>query len=214
MPDPAEEAKLRFLEASARHYASSAPATSMHLMAQRDAESARRGEPSIEDRRDGICKGCGTILIPGWTSRTTIITKGMVGRRLKVKAKGQGKIKSEKRTKISGSDSLKYLKVDCLICYRFEEKPLPGLKGKIKNPPKQAVTEAEHQLPSAQTDDSPTASASQAHVSKPPTTSSSSKKRAKARKQGGLQAMLEKSKASTSPASAFGLDLLDLMKQG
>lgn len=45
-----------------------------------------------------------------------------------------------------------------------------------------------------------------------PSANLSSKKRAKARKQGGLQAMLEKAKQAEAHSSGFGLDLMDLMK--
>ncbi|KAL5347287.1 hypothetical protein ACLOAV_007597 [Pseudogymnoascus australis] len=48
-----------------------------------------------------------------------------------------------------------------------------------------------------------------------PSANASSRKRAKSRKQGGLQALLAKNKeASQSPSSGFGLDLLDLMSNG
>ena len=48
---------------------------------------------------------------------------------------------------------------------------------------------------------------------KPVSTNNSSKKRAKTRKQGGLQALLEKSKENCNSSSGPGLDLMDLMRQ-
>lgn len=203
----AAEAKMRFLDASARHYASSAPETSAHLMAQRNMEAAESGISLNKTQSSGSCKACGSILVPGWTSWTSIITKDGKVKQLKVGSK-----------KMARSNLPKYLRVDCLICYRYEERPLQGLKPTSKHPlkipHKEASIGSELRQPCSQTADSSAASTSHMQVSEPLATNASSKKRAKARKQGGLQAMLEKSKASTGPSAGFGLDLLDLMKQG
>lgn len=207
MPNEAADAKIRFLEATARHYASSAPETSAHLMAQRNIEAADNGLSPSRNQSNGSCKGCGSILLPGWTSRTSIIRKG-----------GKVKVQSKKKPRSNASDLDRYLRVDCLICYRYEERPLQGLKPKSKHPlqisSEQALVGSGPQQPPSQIHDSSAASADQAQASKPLATNTNSKKRAKARKPGGLQAMLEKSKASTGPSSGFGLDLMDLMKQG
>lgn len=210
MVNEAAEAKVRFLEASARHYASSAPETSAHLMAQRNIAAAESGVSLNKTQSSGSCKACGSTFIPGWTSRTSITTKGG-----KVK---RAKVGSKKKLRTNASDLPKYLKVDCLICYRYEERLLQGSRDKSKNPlhvsPKEARIRSEAQQSSSRTHDSSVAFTRQVQASEPLATNTSSKKRAKARKQGGLQAMLEKSKASTGPSSGFGLDLLDLMKQG
>ncbi len=207
MINEAAEAKVRFLEASARHYASSALETSAHLMAQRNVEA---NDSCIvlknKTRSSGSCNACGSILVPGWTSRTSIARKG---------GRSKAALK-KKKLRESASDLLKYLRVDCLLCYRYEERPLqesmPKSKDALKTSTTQAVIGSEPQHPSSQIHDSSAASTSQVQASQPLTTNNSSKKRARARKQGGLQAMLEKSKASDSPSSGFGLDLLDLMK--
>lgn len=207
MVNEAAEAKVRFLEASARHYASSAPATSAHLMAQRNIEANERGVVSTKTRPGGSCKACGSILVPGWTSRTSIVRKG---------GRSKAALKKKKKLRKNASDLLKYLRIDCLLCYRYEERLLhesmPKSKDGLKTLTRQAVIGSEPQHPSSQTHDSSAAPTSQVQASQPLATNTSSKKRAKARKQGGLQAMLEKSKASTGPSSGFGLDLLDLMK--
>ncbi|KAL9098227.1 MAG: hypothetical protein Q9163_006077 [Psora crenata] len=57
------------------------------------------------------------------------------------------------------------------------------------------------------------ASSSNAKHSKPSNPNTNSKHRAKARKQGNLSALLEKSKQASSASSGLGLDLMDLMKQ-
>lgn len=207
MVNEAAEAKLRFLEASARHYASSAPETSAHLMAQRNIEAADNGLSPSRKQFNGSCKGCGSILLPGWTSRTSIVRKG-----------GKVKVGAKKKPRSNASDLARYLRVDCLICYRYEERPLKGLKPKSKHPlqisSEQALIGSEPQETSTRIYDASTSSTDQVKASKPLAPNTNSKKRAKARKQGGLQAMLEKSKASTGPSSGFGLDLMDLMKQG
>jgi cullin-associated NEDD8-dissociated protein 1 len=200
MADAASAAKLRFLNASAHHYATIAPATSAYLMLRRNFEVADSGISLREDERGRSCKGCESILVPGRTSRTSIVSEG--GTRSKAHSK-----KHHARTEIEKRS--KFLRTDCLVCHRFEKKPLE--RSTISRSQKGSESKAQPtSLALAKAGASDPASP---RSLRPATTNASSKQRAKARKTGGLQAMLEKSKASSTPSSDFGLDLLDLMKQ-
>ena len=200
MADAATAAKLRFLNASAHHYLTSAPATSTHLMLQRNLEVADNGLVLREDEGSRSCRACGSILIPGRTSRTSIISDGV----------SKNKARSKKRSAEREVEKpIKFVKIDCLVCYRFEKKPLQRPTDSSVRKSGKATAQP---TPLTVTRAGVTDPASPQSL-KPVTTNASSKQRAKARKHGGLQAMLEKSKASSIPSSGFGLDLLDLMKQ-
>ena len=186
----AMEAKTKFLDASACHYAVIAPAISAHLMLQRNSEAADNSVPlQLEGSR--ACRACGTILIPGSTSRTSILREKATKTRIHLREHGKDG---------RAGTPVKWLRVDCLICHRYEKKPLqpPGLKAQTAP----SVSGFANKKPSDMTQS--------ARVG---TASAGSKQRAKARKHGGLQAMLEKTKASANSSRGFGLDLLDLMKQ-
>ena len=190
---------MKFLDASACHYSGIAPATSAHLTLQRNYEAADNSLP-LQVEGSSVCSACGTIMIPGRTSRTSI-----------VHAKAT---KTKVRTKKHGKDDragtpIKFVRVDCLTCHRYEKKPLQGSSGTNIKKPSMLRTRT---VPSVSgfADKEPSDMPQSARVS---TASASSKQRAKARKHGGLQAMLEKTKASVNSSQGFGLDLLDLMKR-
>lgn len=199
------EAKLKFLRSSSQLYSFTAPSTSAYLMLQHNLESPKDTNPSRKNKRPSgtSCKGCGTILIPGWTSRISIVNKGVATKPIR-------KARLEKHGRRSTAGPVKVVRTDCFICYRYEETPLPPAPsrkplGKIPDTPQTT------RLVKANADP---ASSTSGNSPKPTAANASSKQRAKARKKGGLQAMLEKSKASATPSSGFGLDLSDFMKQG
>ena len=190
------EAKIKFLDAAACRYSMIAPATSAHLMLQRNSEVA---DNSIPVEGAATCRACGTILIPGSTSRTSIVHAKAT----------KTKVRFRKHGKDDGAGALiKFVRVDCLICQRYERKPLQVSGGtNIKKP---SVSNTRTVPPVRFANEEPSDRPQSARVG---TTSASSKQRAKARKHGGLQAMLEKTKVSASSSPGFGLDLLDFMKQ-
>ena len=195
----AMEAKIKFLDASACRYAVVAPATSAHLMLQRNSEAAVNSVPlQIEGSR--ACRACGTILIPGSTSRTSIVREKATKSRIRSIEHGKDG---------RAGTPVKSLRIDCLKCHRYKKKPLQDSGGtNIKKP---SVLKAQT-VPSVSgsADEKPSDMTQSARVG---TASAGSKQRAKARKHGGLQAMLEKTKVSVNSSQGFGLDLLDLMKQ-
>lgn len=195
MPSTLQGSRLRFLEKAARHYAVSAPATSAHLMLQRNVEADRHPTAIIEEAGSTSCKACGMLLIPGSTARMSIESAGAKRlRRSKHKMKGM-------RERESKPEDKKRLIVECSACHRFETKQLPANVKSIKNAAKTTkaadigfVTLLERNQ-------------NQKIVSK----NASSKQRAKARK-GGLQQILEKSRLDADPANP-DFNLMDFMKR-
>ncbi len=200
MADVAAEAKLRFLRASAHLYSATVPATSAQLMLQRHIEIASNARPKSNDAPNSSCRACGTVLIPGWTSQISRVDK----QASKVATPEPGS-KKHTRGKLSPI-SKKCVRVKCLACHRFEDALLPKSKTSSDSGKAKATSQA-----TSSSDHKPNQDSESGPLDKP---NKASKRRERARKHNsGLQAMLEKSKAPAAP-SGFGLDLLDLMKQG
>ncbi|KAK4693111.1 ribonuclease MRP protein subunit SNM1, partial [Lecanoromycetidae sp. Uapishka_2] len=199
------EAKRKFLHTAAQFYSSTAPSTSAHLMLQHNPEIASNTNAPRKERHtsSASCKGCRTILVPGWTSRTSIISQG-------APKKPISKTGPKKHHRRPAEKPEKVVRTDCLICHRYEDAPLPPAPG-IKSWNKTLA--APLTIPTVRNDLDTTPPISK-ESSRPATANASSKQRAKARKKGGLQALLGNSKISASTSSGFGLDLSDLMKPG
>lgn len=199
MADAAAEAKLRFLHASGHLFSITAPATSAQLMLQRHIDMAGNTRPKSIDGSSLACKACGTVLVPGYTSKTSRVDK-----RASKMANPKPGSKKHARGKPSPSPE-KHVRVKCLACHRFEDTPLQKSKTSSNSEKAKATSRA---TPS---DAQPNLDPESSPLDKPP---KASKRRDRARKhKSGLQAMLEKSKAPAAPSFGFGLDLSDLMKQ-
>ena len=200
MTSAVQEAKLKFLEIAAQTYASISPPTSAHLMLQRDAEVSSLGQ-ARHAKASASCKACGTMLLPGLTAKKTIEGSEKA-------AKGSDRSRSKRRKSMlqtGEQSSQKWVRVDCLTCHHYTKISLDLVQRRKYN--SRQTSAVQH------ADETGTTSANQASSSKSSNPNTSSKRRAKARKHGGLSAMLEKAKG-TSPASpGFGLDLMDFMQQ-
>ncbi len=197
-------ARLKFLDASAHHYSTLAPATSAHLMLERMTVAANNEiAPPKGTDSNAACGACGTIRIPGWTSRTTIVDLA--------KPKGVP-LKSKKKRRSGGIGKRpeeKHVVVQCLTCHRQSTTRLQTSQGHRDS--RQGSSNAAGTASTESVEPATVTNPAQVS-SKPVSVNNSSKKRAKNRKQGGLQAMLEKSKG-TGSSSGFGLELMDLLKQ-
>ncbi|MCJ1275863.1 hypothetical protein MMC21_003667 [Puttea exsequens] len=201
MPIADIDSRLRFLDAAAHLYSCTSPELSAHLMLQRNSAATNRPEEARKSDDGDSCKGCGIVLVPGRTSRKSIIHRG-----LSSKASTTRKVKGRILKSIQPND--KYVRTSCLRCHRFEDAFLNSTKALRPGKP------ASKDRVSVPNERSGPDAANLLHEDplKPATANASSKQRAKARKQGGLQAMLEKSKASAGSPSGLGLDLSVLMK--
>ena len=210
MASAISNARLKFLNTSAHYYSTLAPASSAHLMLECMTVAAENeSSPSSKTGLGTICGACGTIGIPGRTSQTTIVGP-----------KRSKRISSNKKNhlpkQIADNPLEKKVVMECLTCHRKTTTPLQPSHGhKLRQRRSASAATASANKAAEHTPlNVPTTTNAASKSGKPnPENSSSSKKRAKTRKQGGLQAMLEKSKASASSASGLGLDLMDFMKQ-
>ena len=191
-------ARNRFLDAAARSYAVDHPATSAHLMTQRNEDSNSLRRPLVRDSAITRCSACGTLVIPGVTSKTILRNAGpdrKVKRKNNLNRRGGETTEQEHK-----KDML--LIVECLRCHRHMRRPI--------DTPRQPRDKRYAAAEGIGKTSLPETSAKNA-VEKLVKDNAQSKQRAKARK-GGLQALLDKSKQDSSP-SRGNLDLMDFMKQ-
>ena len=192
------QARLRFLNDSAHLIAIGSPTTSAvlgshydKLLAENDLD-LQASKKDQDSRRREVCGACGSLMIPGWSCH-------VIQGNIKPKEAQRAKKFSRKST-----GKLEKVKVySCLRCHRKTVQHVLARESKVllKKPIVSKSQTIQH-----------VASAAPASITE--SANASSKKRAKARKQGGLQAMLAKSKTEPlGPSSGgFGLDLMDLMK--
>ena len=201
MADAAAEAKLRFLDASAHLYSAIAPATSAQLMLQRHIEIASNARLKSNDASTSSCIACGTILIPSWTSQTNIFDRAS-----SKKAASKPGSKKHREHRLSAV-SEKYIRTKCLACHRFNDTPLLGTSTNRRSEMAKATLKA-----TSLSDAKPNLERDSSQFEK---STKASKRRDRARKhKSGLQDLLKKSRAPATPSTGFGLDLLDLMKEG
>ncbi|KAL8654066.1 MAG: hypothetical protein Q9210_001735 [Variospora velana] len=202
MPDPGLDARIHFLENSARSLQGIAPSTSAHLMHERDAVAEEHGKNLNKTQLKDICRACGTILVPDMTSKVDFIEPCNKRTRKKRKMDIPEHVESQ----------AKQTRIECLCCRRVTRSSLQykhrqeyGNAGQGTAPAKNSQSAvAESELPSSST---------KTELAKPESANASSKKRAKARKQGGLQALLEKSKGLKARYAGPGLNLMDFMRE-
>jgi RNase P subunit RPR2 len=190
MESAALSTRLRYLNDSAHLLATTAPATSRHLVSRCSALIFEHELDLSEAQRRKACRACGTIMILGWEG--TLQTEARPSSRRRKTPRDDQDMKQTKA-----------LVYKCETCGRKTRFPLcappqnskqkPGLSDSRSMSTSQALTKP-----------SPGSSVSEAK--------SSRKKRAKARKQDGLKALLD-AKKSGPEASGFGLDLMDFMKK-
>jgi RNase P subunit RPR2 len=189
MSSPELSARLRFLNDSAHLLVTAAPSTSRHLRSRCDAlMSENELAPSETYKRDA-CGACGTIAILGWEG--AIHTESQSSQQKKIRLNGQ----PAKQTKT--------MIYQCKTCGRKTRLPLGTPSSATRRKP---ISSEPRLLPTSHSLTTSTPSSSVSEIK------SNSKKRAKARKRGGLEALLAARKPD-SAASGFGLDLMDFMKK-
>ena len=188
------DAKSRFLERAAQLYTLVSPVTAAQLMMRR-ASQVPTNDSSRGNNPSGCCQRCSAILIPGLTSEATIISP--------VPSARMPTRKASNHSPMNGRSAHKWVKIKCTVCHHYMKTGL-GLS-KVVSQQREAAASFEKEDPRANS----------MHA-KPPklTNNHGSKQRAKARRRGGLQALLEKSKQAQRTENGIGLDLMDLMKQG
>jgi ribonuclease MRP protein subunit SNM1 len=191
MATPELSARLKFLNESAHLLAITAPAVSRHVMSTYNSLLSESNLDPAESHKRGTCGACGTIMILGLEA-TMEQQRGL---------KRHGK----RRRNVPQS---KFIIYQCKCCNKKSQHPIP-----TSLPRHQPRVTAASKRTSKTVPLLSTKSQLSSNPVAPESSNSSSKKRAKTRKQGGLQALLAKQKASQGTSSGFGLDLLDFMKK-
>ena len=208
-------AAQRHLQAASNILLSTSPHISAFLASQ--------AQPSSESSSHTIpdnCRACGNALVPGWSCKTS-------KRRLPERPSKKSKTKS-KVAKKPAVPSTTYIDYECSLCHgknTFKSDTQPparrsktsksAIQSKQSVAPVAVPTVAPVARPSTTNTKGTTATPSPApstavSSSSEQTRAGADKKRGRKQKLGGLQAMLAKSKASTSAPAAF--DFMDFMK--
>ena len=199
MPDLGLDSRLNFLDASARLLQDAAPSTSAHLMIERNNLAEEHEKNLSKAQSKDICKACGTLNDLDVTSKPEIRTF----RRMKGKAANHD-------PEMLGSEH--NIGIKCLVCHRvtkflpsgqqqFKSRGSIQMRSNVTSPDAMSLTHSAMREPMEEA----SRRAAPTHAG--------SKRRAKARKQVGLQTLLDKSKEVQRGSSGLELGLLDFMKQ-
>ncbi|OJJ77515.1 hypothetical protein ASPBRDRAFT_239506 [Aspergillus brasiliensis CBS 101740] len=201
MPLSDHAPRLEFLKGSASALNALSPSTAAYLMTIHNGILRDEFKPLNQRLQETSCGACGSVRIPQWT-KTIVIQKK------------KGKQSNAGRAGKASSDGATILK--CLRCRRRTVKPVRKDAARPALPPKATPTAAAATTPDIQSsaattpqNESATELADQGRVNKA-ADNASSKKRAKARKQGGLQALMASKQQSRSNSSS--LDLFDFLQ--
>jgi len=183
------DARLQFLNASARHYAIAAPATAAHLMLQHAQVAEEAGLSYGKDHPSDTCGACGT----------TAVADGTAVEIAQQQLRAPVTLPSPKLMASPSGTDMRERK--CAACHRITWKRAPRSEVSSRGgPQKQRATTA-----------TPNLSGALASANSP---NKGTAQRPKVRKRGGLQAMVERSRVSRDMSLTSGLDLMDLMKVG
>lgn len=214
MVDQGVGARARYLDESAHLLARTSPAISRHLRSQMHTLAADYNMNLSNTQKGEACGACGNIMIPGRTSRIYLnnTRSKRSSKRHTSRRPGLGNSSPQKQKDEAAVKTMCY---ECLICSRVTRQAVPA--------PSKASRKGQEQTPTAKRADVNSRGPNGTHI---PTnsglgspassiTNASSRRRAKARKESGLQALLAKKKEESRGggfATGFGLDLMDLMK--
>lgn len=198
-------AQVKFLDEASQLLLPTSPSISAYLqIRQRDIREIHDMPPKDKTGQD-ICRACGSILIPGWSSRS-----------LRRSAKPSNTIaKPQRKRKRDATDAkLDSDRIECLRCHSpmiRGTRPASRTTSSHTQSPHQAIIATK--IPTVSTP----ATAAPVVPSPVPTSAENGpatlnrKKRARG-KDSSLQAMLAKSKSEKKGPQGFGLDLMDLMQ--
>jgi ribonuclease MRP protein subunit SNM1 len=194
MASPSVSVRLQYLNDSAHLLATTAPSTSAYLMSRCNSLMLDNEVEQTDSYRRQICGACGNIMILGWTGTRHLES-------LRIGQRKRDRIPTAQGSKAEVTKAIVY---KCELCDR---RTRINMNTTIARSTKASVSQS---LPKK------LLNSTLIKTPSPTSANASSRKRARARKHGGLQALLAKNKDSGAvgrPCSGFGLDLLDLMKK-
>lgn len=217
MSSPFVSARLHYLSASARLLSRAAPTTSAVLEAEYDGLVRAQGlKPSAARDRE-VCNACGNILVPGRSCQVRLRPKQQSANEKSAREEIRKNARKVKQSTAKTAAVRKMLVYSCKRCQhetRFNLQTPPKTKATITK----SGARAHETLPTTPAENSRLNAMTSRAVQPQPaevkaSANAASKQRAKARKQGSLQAMLAKSKAETTAApSGSNFELMDFMK--
>lgn len=198
--------RLNFLRNSATFLSSQSPSTAAHLITVHNHILHEDFKPLKPRQHESFCGACGSPRKPEYTKTIKIREKG--------KARASQSLSKETQCSIQGG-AIVY---KCLRCHKRTVQRLQQQNAKPQKlhstPPTQeasTLTKSSNEKSSSQPVSDTLAVPT---VPKSTSENASSKKRAKARKQGGLQALVaSKQRSQAANSAASSLDLFDFLQQ-
>lgn len=187
-----------FLSKAAAQYAIEIPSFGAYLSSRAHGDVP---EPMIEYSSAGAvsCPGCRAALIPGLNAMLTLEKKGSFPKQTVRK-----KVSALQKAPDQGSSNFKMLTIECAACRRY-------VKYRVEKGCRQSgLAEEDKRSIHGASIGSPKRASQVESLAR---ANRGSKQRAKARKQGGLQAMVENSKDESAKKIEPELSLMDLMKE-
>ena len=186
------DARTRFLVSASQAYARTVPAAAAHLQLYSNELPATDDARRQTQLARNACQSCGSILIPGLSSRITVVeSQAKISRhisgRLTMKNGRKGNNGSRQ------DQSPKLLRNECTKCGRYKETALPQLERT-----KSSVQHKENSATSQVLDSHAAGSIAVGD------------KRSRSRRKGGLKALLAGAKETARPSTS--LELMDFMK--
>ncbi|KAL1857779.1 hypothetical protein Plec18167_001819 [Paecilomyces lecythidis] len=200
--------QLNFLRDSAQFLSSQSPSTSAHLLAVHNRILYEQLRPLNNRQHETLCGACGSLRTPETTKRIEIKEKS-------VRSKAQKSSVAKPAASQDASQGAVVYK--CLRCHKRAVQPIRKQTARrtIQSVPVAASQPAVSPTASSTNKTAPQQAPeamTRGDSTKTTSENANSKKRAKARKQGGLQALLA-SKQRTQSQTSSSLDLFDFLQQ-
>ncbi|GAD99032.1 conserved hypothetical protein [Paecilomyces variotii No. 5] len=200
--------QLNFLRDSAQFLSSQSPSTSAHLLAVHNRVLYEQSRPLNHRQHETFCGACGSLRTPETTKRIEIKEKSV---------RSKAKKSNVAKPAASHDASQGAVVYKCLRCHKRAVQPIrkQAARRNIQSVPLTTSQPAVSSTASSTNKTTPqeaTEAVTGSDSSRTTSENASSKKRAKARKQGGLQALLASKQRSQGQTSS-SLDLFDFLQQ-
>jgi hypothetical protein len=202
--------QLKFLEEASLLLSAQSPIIAANLSSEGTRIVLEAEREMSQCRKVGVCQGCGSRLTPGQTSKVSVECGG---RKKKTRQREAGRrmtLGREGKASLPELVDSKILVVRCLACQSRATLPLPQeTKAKIGEPPT-TLDQDIFGLSNSTITATNTEASGTTNPTIAPSTTTRTRRKAKARKQNTLQALLATAKRTQDTPA--GLDLLDFMK--
>ena len=201
--------RLQYLKDSAHLLKPVSPAVSAYMMSQFYKLSFDNEIEVSNTQQRGVCAACGNIFIPGWTGD---ISRSVRDDSRRLRQAGNHDKDSSKPIGHQVEGTIAHEAAIVFACHMCNQETRQVFERGSRIPV--LSTHAQSHNATVEEGSSLSPKIPGKNISKSTIANTSSRRRAKARKQGGLRALLlqKQHPSPKDPADGFGLDLMDILK--